>query len=69
MRVQQFLILVLTLGAIANAFIIRKQQKTTINLLRVLQQQDDTINLQRHVIVELGNRLAQQRANEPRRWN
>jgi hypothetical protein len=69
MRVQQFLILVLTLGTIVNAFIMRKQQKAQITLLRVVKQQDDTIKLQRHAIVELQNMLAQQRTNEPTRWN
>jgi hypothetical protein len=63
------LILVLTLGTIVNAFIMRKQQKAQITLLRVVKQQDDTIKLQRHAIVELQNMLAQQRTNEPTRWN
>lgn len=68
-RVQQFLILVLMMGVIINVFVIRKQQKSQIRLLQVVKQQDDTIKLQRHAIVELENMLNAARANEPRRGN
>lgn len=65
---QLCLVIMLVLIGI-NAFIVRRHKEIEKHLREVVRQQDDTIKLQRHAIVELENMLAQQKAKEPQRWN